>query len=483
MNTTNGAKITIRYHGERKDLKLDRDVRITDREIYGTDRVETIPREMWITRAIMLVYNITAPQRAWHEYANECSVSVEFDSPKSSGKHPNFHWIVNTIVACIQDTLRRCHQGFPFASRLYHDMFHMIPGAPLSEGPDLKSIREMLLFRYNLDMDNRSGTDIDNPVLPPEEEKKEEEKPAEEPEEKAEGETPTGENEDGKVYSFLVRHHFKGVDDDITSNYYIYPEDYAGSVAVHCALDAISSLVACVRLTPEVYNLIGSESTVTCLEKPPVFLTRVAYIIQTAIDIAEHELESGFQLDLLLLADLIKQYVDKWTKQDYILFDVIAISNAMFEEYTKEADRRSFEKTGTSVLQMKIELPSDAECSYSYSLDCDAVKPDVLVSQLNDWLTHSLEALRAKGYSTMAQLISPDVEVTFQKRHISAMISHAVATCWKALTFSNELVYNQQLRILQYYLGQAILFYEDDTVSNNIFGLYLSESAKNVLAY
>ena len=132
---------------------------------------------------------------------------------------------------------------------------------------------------------------------------------------------------------------------------------------------------------------------------------------------------------------------------------------------------------------MKIELPSDAECSYSYSMDCDAVKPDVLVSQLNDWMTHSLEALRAKGYSTMAQLISPDVEVTFQKRHISAMISHAVATCWKALTFSNELVYNQQLRILQYYLGQAILFHEDDTVSNNIFGLYLSESAKNVLAY
>lgn len=483
MNISNGAKITIRYHGERKDLKLDRDVRITDREIYGTDRVETIPREMWISRSIMLVYNITAPQRAWYEYANECSVDVEFDSPKSSGKHPNFHWIANTITACIQDTFRRCHQGFPFAARLYHDMFHMIPGAPLSEGPDLKSIREILLFRYNLDMDNRPGTDIDNLVLPPEEEKKEEEKPTEEPEEKAEGETPTGENEDGKVYSFLVRHHFKGVDEDITSNYYIYPEDYAGSVAVHCALDAISGLVACVRLTPEVYNLIGSESTVTCLENPPVFLTRVAYIIQTAIEIAEHELESGFQLDLLLLADLIKRYVDKWTKQDYILFDVIAITNTMFEEYTKEADRRSFEKTGTSVLQMKIELPSDAECSYSYSLDCDAVKPDVLVSQLNDWMTHSLEALRAKEYSTMAQLISPAVEVTFQKRHISAMISHAVATCWKALTLSNELVYNQQLRILQYYLGQAILFHEDDTVSDNIFGLYLSESAKNVLAY
>lgn len=483
MNISNGAKIMIRYHGKKKDLMLDRDIYITDYEVYGTDRVESIPREMWITRAIMLVYNITAPQRAWYEYAYECDVSVEFDAPKSSGKHPNFRWIVNTITACVEDTLRRCYEEMPFASRLYHDMFHMIPGAPLGDGPDLKAIQEILLFRFNLDMDSRPGADPNKLVLPPDDKEKEEAEPADDSEEKDVGETPTGNGEDDKVYSFLVRHHFEGVDDDVTSNHYIYPEDYAGGVAVRCALDAISTLVSCVSLTPEVYKLVGSETTVTCLEDPPVFLKRVAHIIQVGIETAEHELEHGFQLDLLLLADLIKQYVDKWTKQDYVLFDEIAITNAMFEEYTKEADRRSFEKTGTSVLQMKIELPSDAECSYSYSVDCDAVKPDVLVSQLNDWMIHSLEALRAKGYSTMAQLISPNVEVTFQKRHISAMISHAVATCWKALTFSNELVYNQQLRILQYYLGQAILFHEDDTVSNNIFGLYLSESTKNVLAY
>lgn len=487
MNISNGAKIMIRYHGKQKDLKLDRDVYITDYEVYGTDRVESIPREMWITRAIMLVYNITAPQRAWYECANECTVDVEFDSPKSSGKHPNFHWIVNTIVACVQDTFRRCHQGFPFASRLYYDMFHMIPGAPLGDGPDLKGIREILLFRYNLDMDNRPGADPDKLVLPPDDEGKNEEEAkstdeSKEKEDAADGETPTGNGEDDKVYSFLVRHRFRGAANDIISNHYIYPGDYTGSVAAHCALDAISDLVSCVKLRPEAYDLVGSETTVTCLEDPPVLLTRVAYIIQVGIGIAEHELELGRPLDLLILADLIKQHVDKWT-QDYILFDELDVSNTMFEDYTKAADKEALDKIGTSVLQMKIELPSDTECSYSYSVDCDAFKPDVLVSQLDEWMTRSLEALRAKGYSTMAQLISPDTEVTNQKRQISAMISHAVATCWKALTLSNELVYNQQLRILQYYLGQAILFHEDDAVSNNIFSLYLSESAKNAMAY
>ena len=467
MNISNGAKIMIRYHGKQKDLMLDRDVYITDYEVYGTDRVESIPREMWITRAIMLVYNITAPQRAWYECANECTVDVEFDSPKSSGKHPNFHWIVNTIVACVQDTFRRCHQGFPFASRLYYDMFHMIPGAPLGDGPDLKGLREILLFRYNLDMDNRPGADPDKLVLPPDDKEKEEAKPADESEKKeeaADGETPTGNGEDDKVYSFLVRHRFRGVANDITSNHYIYPGDYAGCVAAHCALDAISDLVSYVRLAPEIYDLVGSETTVTCLEDPPVFLVRVAYIIQAGIDIAVHELELGHPLDLLLLADLIKQNVDKWTKQDYILFD-------------------GLDETGTSVLQMKIELPSDAECFYSYSVDCDAVKPDVLVSQLDDWMAHSLEALRAKGYGSMLRMITPDVEVTNQKRQISAMISHAVATCWMALTLSSELVYNQQLRILQYYLEQAIVFHENDNTMNDIFGLYLSESAKNAMAY
>ena len=486
MNISNGAKIMIRYHGKRKDLMPGRDVYITDYEVYGTDQVESIPRELWITRAIMLVYNITAPQRARYECANECSVDVEFDAPKSSDKHPNFHWIVNTIVACIQDTLRRCHQGFPFASQLYHDMFHMIPGAPLSNGPDLKVIREILLFRYNLDMDNRSGADPDKLVLPPDDKEKEETKPADESEKKkdaVDGEAPTGNGEEDKVYSFLVRHRFRGVANDITSNHYIYPGDYTGIVAVHCALDAIADLVSCVKLTPEVYDLVGSETTVTCLEDPPVFLTRVAHIIQAGIEIAKHELKLERHLDLLLLADLIKQYVDKWTKQDYILFDGLDVSNTMFEEYTKAADKKALNKTGTSVLQMKIELPNDAECSFSYSVDCDAVKPDILVSQLDEWMTHSLEALRAKGYSTMAQLISPDIEVTIQKRQISTMISHAVATCWKALTLSNELVYNQQLRILQYYLGQAILFHEDDAASNAIFSLYLSESAKNAMAY
>ena len=488
MNISNGAKIMIRYHGKQKDLMLDRDVYITDYEVYGTDRVESIPRDMWITRAIMLVYNITAPQRAWYECANDCSVDVEFDAPKSSGKHPNFHWIVNTIVACIQDTLRRCHQGFPFASRLYYDMFHMIPGAPLGDGPDLKGLREILLFRYNLDMDNRPGADPDKLVLPPDEKGKNEEDAkstdeSKEKEEAADGETPTGNGEDDKVYSFLVRHHFRGVANDITSNHYIYPGDYTGIVAVHCALDAISDLVSCVKLTPEVYDLVGSETTVTCLEDPPVFLVRVAHIIQTGIDIAKHELELGCHLDLLLLADLIKQNVDKWTKQDYILFDGLDASNTMFEEYTKAADKKVLDKTGTSVLQMKIELPSDAECFYSYSVDCDAVKPNVLVSQLDDWMAHSLEALRAKGYGSMLRMITPDVEVTNQKRQISAMISHAVATCWMALTLSSELVYNQQLRILQYYLEQAIVFHENDNTMNDIFGLYLSESAKNAMAY